>query len=177
MSPRGGGRVRFARLTDLAALGELSRLSQAPANGVDTRVRSLGLPVVYDVTHSLQLPGGGKETGGQKQYAFALARAAAATGAVDGFFLEVHDDPDRALSDSSTQLPEQNGEITVQRMRIAGDSRIAAFVPARRVMSLPMSADLTEAQQDRVVRSLRPGGDGLSRGSRRRRGLRVALAG
>ena len=41
-------------------------------------------------------------------------------------------------SDSSTQLPEQNGEITVQRMRIAGDSRIAAFVPARRVMSLPI---------------------------------------
>ncbi len=44
MSPR-VGRVRFARLTDLAALGELSRLSQAPANGTDARVRSLGLPV------------------------------------------------------------------------------------------------------------------------------------
>ena len=68
-------------------------------------MRALGFPVVYDVTHSLQLPGGGKETGGQKQYAPALARAAAATGAVDGFFLEVHDDPDRALSDHATQLP------------------------------------------------------------------------
>lgn len=68
-------------------------------------MRALGFPVVYDVTHSLQLPGGGKETGGQKQYAPALARAAAATGAVDGFFLEVHDDPDRALSDRATQLP------------------------------------------------------------------------
>src|SRR5207244_8345426 len=67
-------------------------------------MRELGYPVIYDVTHSLQLPGGGKETGGLKQYAPALARAAAATGAVDGFFLEVHDDPDRALSDSSTQL-------------------------------------------------------------------------
>lgn len=67
-------------------------------------MRALGFPVVYDVTHSLQLPGGGKETGGQKQYAPALARAAAATGAVDGFFLEVHDDPDRALSDAATQL-------------------------------------------------------------------------
>ena len=65
---------------------------------------SLGCPVVYDVTHSMQLPGAGKETGGLKQYAPALARAAAATGFVDGFFLEVHDDPDRALSDSSTQL-------------------------------------------------------------------------
>ena len=67
-------------------------------------MRALGFPVVYDVTHSLQLPGGGKETGGLKQYAPILARAAAATGCVDGFFLEVHDDPDRALSDRSTQL-------------------------------------------------------------------------
>jgi 2-dehydro-3-deoxyphosphooctonate aldolase (KDO 8-P synthase) len=68
-------------------------------------MRALGCPIVYDATHSLQLPGGGKETGGLKQYAPALARAAAATGSVDGFFLEVHDRPERALSDSSTQLP------------------------------------------------------------------------
>ena len=67
-------------------------------------MRAFGLPVVYDATHSLQLPGGGRETGGLKQYAPALARAAAATGAVDGFFLEVHDNPDQALSDRSTQL-------------------------------------------------------------------------
>jgi 2-dehydro-3-deoxyphosphooctonate aldolase (KDO 8-P synthase) len=67
-------------------------------------MQALGVPIVYDVTHSLQLPGGGKETGGLKQYAPALARAAAATGFVDGFFLEVHDAPDRALSDRSTQL-------------------------------------------------------------------------
>ena len=65
---------------------------------------AFGCPVVYDVTHSLQLPGGGKETGGLKQYAPVLARAAAATGCVDGFFLEVHDDPENALSDRSTQL-------------------------------------------------------------------------
>jgi 2-dehydro-3-deoxyphosphooctonate aldolase (KDO 8-P synthase) len=67
-------------------------------------LRGFGCPVVYDVTHSLQLPGGGKETGGLKQYAPVLARAAAATGSVDGFFLEVHDDPEKALSDRSTQL-------------------------------------------------------------------------
>jgi 2-dehydro-3-deoxyphosphooctonate aldolase (KDO 8-P synthase) len=67
-------------------------------------MRAFGFPIVYDVTHSLQLPGGGKETGGLRQYAPALARAAAATGAVDGFFLEVHDDPDHALSDRATQL-------------------------------------------------------------------------
>jgi len=67
-------------------------------------MRALGFPIVYDVTHSLQLPGGGAETGGLKEYAPALARAAAATGAVDGFFLEVHERPDEALSDRSTQL-------------------------------------------------------------------------
>jgi 2-dehydro-3-deoxyphosphooctonate aldolase (KDO 8-P synthase) len=67
-------------------------------------LRGFGCPVIYDVTHSLQLPGGGKETGGLKQYAPLLARAAAATGCVDGFFLEVHDHPEKALSDSSTQL-------------------------------------------------------------------------
>jgi 2-dehydro-3-deoxyphosphooctonate aldolase (KDO 8-P synthase) len=67
-------------------------------------MRAFGCPIVYDVTHSLQLPGGGKETGGLRQYAPALARAAAATGCVDGFFLEVHDDPDHALSDHATQL-------------------------------------------------------------------------
>jgi 2-dehydro-3-deoxyphosphooctonate aldolase (KDO 8-P synthase) len=67
-------------------------------------MRALGFPVVYDLTHSLQLPGGGKETGGLKQYAPALARAAAATGEVDGFFLEVHDNPEQALSDRATQL-------------------------------------------------------------------------
>lgn len=65
---------------------------------------AFGYPVIYDVTHSLQLPGGGRETGGMKQYAPVLARAAAATGCVDGFFLEVHDDPDHARSDRSTQL-------------------------------------------------------------------------
>jgi 2-dehydro-3-deoxyphosphooctonate aldolase (KDO 8-P synthase) len=67
-------------------------------------MKRFGCPVVYDVTHSMQLPGGGKETGGLKQYAPALARAAAATGSVDGFFLEVHDRPEQALSDASTQL-------------------------------------------------------------------------
>jgi 2-dehydro-3-deoxyphosphooctonate aldolase (KDO 8-P synthase) len=67
-------------------------------------MRRWGCPVVYDVTHSMQLPGEGRETGGLKQYAAVLARAAAATGCVDGFFLEVHDDPDNALSDHATQL-------------------------------------------------------------------------
>lgn len=61
------------------------------------------IPVIYDVTHSLQLPGGGTETGGLRQYAESLTRAAVAAGA-DGLYLEVHPDPDAARSDSTTQL-------------------------------------------------------------------------
>ena len=91
-------------------------------------MRALGFPVVYDVTHSLQLPGGGKETGGLKQYAPALARAAAATGAVDGFFLEVHDRPDQALSDRSTQLDVKNVPAILRSvLAIAALSREATF--------------------------------------------------
>jgi 2-dehydro-3-deoxyphosphooctonate aldolase (KDO 8-P synthase) len=70
-------------------------------------IRGLGAPVVYDITHSMQRPGGeGKQTGGTPQFARPLARAAAAAGA-DGFFMEVHDNPPSALSDRATQiLPE-----------------------------------------------------------------------
>jgi 2-dehydro-3-deoxyphosphooctonate aldolase (KDO 8-P synthase) len=67
-------------------------------------IRELGAPVVYDITHSMQRPGGeGKQTGGTPQFARPLARAAAAAGA-DGFFMEVHDNPPEALSDRTTQL-------------------------------------------------------------------------
>ncbi len=68
-----------------------------------------GIPVVFDVTHSLQLPGGGKQTGGARQYAEPLARAAVAAGA-DGVFVEVHRDPEKALSDATTQLPPERAE-------------------------------------------------------------------
>jgi 2-dehydro-3-deoxyphosphooctonate aldolase (KDO 8-P synthase) len=67
-------------------------------------LRGFGAPVVYDITHSMQRPGGeGKQTGGTPQFARPLARAAAAAGA-DGFFMEVHDNPPAALSDRTTQL-------------------------------------------------------------------------
>jgi len=67
-------------------------------------IRSFGAPVVYDITHSMQRPGGeGKQTGGTPQFARPLARAAAAVGA-DGFFMEVHDNPPAALSDRTTQI-------------------------------------------------------------------------
>ncbi|MBI1765708.1 MAG: 3-deoxy-8-phosphooctulonate synthase [Acidobacteria bacterium] len=68
-------------------------------------MRGFGYPVVYDATHSLQLPGGaGAATGGLREYIPHLARAAVACG-VDGLFMEVHDQPERALSDAATQFP------------------------------------------------------------------------
>lgn len=68
-------------------------------------MREFGVPVVFDVTHSLQLPGGlGKATGGQSQYIENFARAGVACG-VDAVFMEVHDDPAKAPSDGPNQLP------------------------------------------------------------------------
>ena len=67
-------------------------------------MRSFGYPVIFDVTHSLQLPGGqGGCSGGQREYAAPLARAAAAAG-VDGFFMEVHPDPDNAMCDGPNMI-------------------------------------------------------------------------
>ena len=68
-------------------------------------MRGFGVPVVFDVTHSLQLPGGlGKATGGQSEYIENFARAGVACG-VDAVFMEVHDNPAKAPSDGPNQLP------------------------------------------------------------------------
>ena len=68
-------------------------------------LRKLGYPVVYDVTHSVQLPGGqGHASGGQPEFIDTLARAGVAAG-VDGIFLETHDNPGAALSDGANALP------------------------------------------------------------------------
>jgi 2-dehydro-3-deoxyphosphooctonate aldolase (KDO 8-P synthase) len=68
-------------------------------------MRGFGVPVVYDVTHSLQLPGGlGHATGGQSEYIEPLARAGVACG-VDAVFMEVHDQPEVAPSDGPNMLP------------------------------------------------------------------------
>lgn len=68
-------------------------------------MRDFGFPVVYDATHSLQLPGGlGQASGGNRELIAPLARAGVATG-VDALFMEVHEDPDRALSDGPTSFP------------------------------------------------------------------------
>lgn len=79
-------------------------------------MRAFGAPVVYDITHSMQRPGGeGKSTGGTRQFARPLARAAAAAG-VDGFFLEVHDNPDQAMSDKTTQLDVETARRTIREI-------------------------------------------------------------
>ncbi len=68
-------------------------------------LKKMGYPVVFDVTHSVQLPGGeGKASGGQPEFIEPLARAGTAAG-VDGIFLEVHENPARALSDGTNALP------------------------------------------------------------------------
>jgi 2-dehydro-3-deoxyphosphooctonate aldolase (KDO 8-P synthase) len=68
-------------------------------------MQATGYPVIFDATHSVQLPGGaGTHSGGQRQYAPILARAAVAAGA-DAVFMEVHPDPDRALCDGANSLP------------------------------------------------------------------------
>jgi 2-dehydro-3-deoxyphosphooctonate aldolase (KDO 8-P synthase) len=68
-------------------------------------LQSFGYPVVFDVTHSLQLPGGqGNCSGGQREFAEPLARAAVAAG-VDGLFMEVHPEPDKALCDGPNMIP------------------------------------------------------------------------
>ncbi len=67
-------------------------------------MRELGVPVIFDATHSVQLPGGlGNASGGQRQFIRALARAAAAVG-IDGLFAEVHPNPAKALSDGPNSL-------------------------------------------------------------------------
>lgn len=68
-------------------------------------LRELGWPVIFDGTHSVQLPSAGDgQSGGERQYIAPLVRAAAAVG-VDGLFLEVHDNPAEALCDGPNQLP------------------------------------------------------------------------
>ena len=69
------------------------------------QLQALGCPVIFDATHSVQQPGGqGSSSGGQREFVAPLARAAMAVG-VDGLFLEVHPDPEQALSDGPNMVP------------------------------------------------------------------------
>ncbi len=74
------------------------------------RMKETGYPVVFDATHSVQLPGGqGEKSGGEREYVPHLTRAACGVG-IDALFMEVHDNPDVAKSDSATMIPLANLE-------------------------------------------------------------------
>jgi 2-dehydro-3-deoxyphosphooctonate aldolase (KDO 8-P synthase) len=83
-------------------------------------MKDFGFPVVLDVTHALQLPGGeGTKSGGQPQFISTLARAGVAAG-VDGLFLEVHDRPAQALSDGANALPLRRFQLLARELRDLG---------------------------------------------------------
>lgn len=78
---------------------------------------SLGVPVLFDATHSVQLPGGlGGSSGGQREFIRPLARAAAGAG-IDGIFMEVHPNPDRALSDGPNSLNFKDAETVLREVK------------------------------------------------------------
>jgi len=80
-------------------------------------LKSFGFPVVFDATHSVQLPGGGGDkSAGQREFAPVLARAALAAGA-SGLFIETHPQPDRALSDGPNMIPLQEMKPTLKALK------------------------------------------------------------
>jgi 2-dehydro-3-deoxyphosphooctonate aldolase (KDO 8-P synthase) len=84
-------------------------------------MREFGYPVVFDCSHSVQLPGGlGSSTGGQREFIEPLARAAIAVG-VDGLFLETHPDVNEALSDKTNQIPLDKMEGLLTRLKALHD--------------------------------------------------------
>jgi 2-dehydro-3-deoxyphosphooctonate aldolase (KDO 8-P synthase) len=92
-------------------------------------VHEMGLPIIFDATHSVQQPGGlGDRSGGQRQYAPTLAFAATAAGC-NGLFIETHPDPDNALSDGPNMIPlAQMHEVLEQVLRIRQALRVPAQV-------------------------------------------------
>ena len=84
-------------------------------------MRSFGYPVIFDVTHSLQLPGGlGKKSGGQSEFAPMMARAAAAAG-IDGLFFETHPDPEKALCDGPNMIPLSEVEAMLRTAKLVNE--------------------------------------------------------
>ena len=79
-------------------------------------MRSFGYPIIFDGTHSVQLPGGGgTKSSGQREFVEYLCRAAAAVG-IDGLFLEVHDNPSEALSDGANMVPIDELEALLEKV-------------------------------------------------------------
>ena len=82
-------------------------------------MRGFGCPLIFDATHSVQLPGGaGGSSGGQREFIAPLSRAAVAAG-IDGLFMEVHPNPDKALCDGPNSMPlDQIEKLLIQLLRI-----------------------------------------------------------
>ena len=82
-------------------------------------LRSFNCPVIFDATHSVQLPGGaGSSSGGQREFISTLSKAAVAAG-IDGLFMEIHPDPDQALCDGPNSMPlDKIEELLVQLLRV-----------------------------------------------------------
>jgi 2-dehydro-3-deoxyphosphooctonate aldolase (KDO 8-P synthase) len=90
--------------------------------GMDYILNNIDADLVFDVTHSVQKPGGnGGSSGGNRDYVPGLARAASALG-VTNFFLEVHDDPDNAPSDGPNMLYLKDFENVVKQIKVVGDA-------------------------------------------------------
>jgi 2-dehydro-3-deoxyphosphooctonate aldolase (KDO 8-P synthase) len=80
-------------------------------------MRSFGYPVIFDATHSVQLPGGqGGSSGGQREFVEFLARAAVATG-IDGIFMEVHEDPGKALCDGPNSIKLDDLPLMLKKLK------------------------------------------------------------
>ena len=85
-------------------------------------MRSLGCPVIFDATHSIQLPGGmGGKSGGQREFVPPLSRAAMAAG-IDGLFMEVHPDPDKAKCDGPNSWPLDQVETLLKQLLAVRDA-------------------------------------------------------
>ena len=101
-------------------------------------MRATGAPVVFDATHSVQLPGGqGTSSGGQREFVPVLARAAVAAG-VSGLFMETHPDPDRALSDGPNAWP--LGELEPLLGTLVALDRLVKSAPYAESSRLPAPA-------------------------------------
>jgi len=100
------------------------------------RLAELGYPVIFDATHSVQVPGGAKgASGGNPQFIFPLARAAAATGAISGIFVETHPNPAKALSDGPNMLP-----LTLLRSLVEQLVRIFEILPQTHAKPIPAAS-------------------------------------
>jgi 2-dehydro-3-deoxyphosphooctonate aldolase (KDO 8-P synthase) len=94
------------------------------------QLQELGCPVIFDATHSVQQPGGkGTSTGGQREFVAPLARAAVAVG-VDGLFMEVHPDPEHALSDGPNMVPLHRLEPLLEQLLAIRGSVAGGIAPS-----------------------------------------------